>query len=82
MKRAYGKSFTRRRAVKIAGIGLMGAKSGASADPQGETMISLLRDPVTPILGRPSRDSPTRPPFAAQACTTPRLADQLRASKA
>jgi hypothetical protein len=40
MKRAYGKSFTRRHAVKIAGIGLMGATSGASADPQGETMIS------------------------------------------
>ena len=40
MKRAYGKWFTRQHAVKIAGIGLMGATSGASA----EAMNSQLRD--------------------------------------
>ena len=64
MKRAYGKSFTRRHAVKIAGIGLMGATSGASA----EAMNSQLRDPVTTY---------PRPPFKRQSQPWPGLASKM-----
>ena len=64
MKRAYGKSFTRRHAVKIAGIGLMEATSGASA----EAMNSQLRDPVTTY---------PRPPFERQSQPWPGLASKM-----
>jgi hypothetical protein len=52
MKRAYGKWFTRRHAVKIAGIGLIRRVRGSE-----ELAVERFLSP--PILGRPSRDSPT-----------------------
>jgi hypothetical protein len=75
MKSAYGKSFTRRHAVKIAGIGLMGATSGASADPQGETMISQWGNPVTAYPRPPCKRQ--SPPFKRQSQPWPGLASKM-----